>query len=345
MRSFSSISAIFLLLAFMSGTENLVFAQQPSQEFLDIFERETTRVATNSRFANFKNIKTLSFFPDTLPGWFFRFPPSTADTIYAIGISDPDLPQNEALGQALSRARNMAILQSGARIEFFRDLFTTHRWEHGNSGHRQRFDTFLRASSSAKVHSDDVVLINQHFTRFGEAIVMVKYMASGSEPSELTQQISVRASLLFVEAQIGEIFEPQSSYEFYTRVEPSGDRVNSYLAVTRKGNREQTISETNRVEYVFPLFVYRYSNSTAPPFTRPLTGYSGLWALYARDFLEHLALSVQQSAIRLKNLEQQSQPEITTIAREVASFRANIFPYSLFFDATGIVFEMVVDEL
>jgi len=345
MRLFSCITSLSLLLVSISGTDNKVIAQNPSKEFLGIFDRETTRKSANNRFANFRNIKVPSFFPDTLPEWFFHLPPPTIGAVFSIGISDPDMPIEMAMEQAINRARVLAILGSGSKIEFIRDIYTVYRPESGTKGYRDRFDSFFRVSSAGNFNDNDFTIIHKHFTRFNEAIVLLKYKTPETAINCQQESISAIATLLFIEAQVGEVIELQSSYEILSRYEKPGVSLvkNSYNLI-RKGKREQAISKTNGVVNNFPLFVYRYSNPGGPPFTQPLISYYGLWTVFIRDYLGYILHTSEQSILRLKNMEQKSHPEVAGMVREIASFRANIEIHSLEITSGEIIFEMGIEE-
>ncbi|MFW5706730.1 MAG: hypothetical protein ACOC12_02310, partial [Bacteroidota bacterium] len=134
---------LFTLLLLFWGIS--LVAQTPSKHFLEIFEKETNQIGSQeSKYGNFKHTGKLSFFPDTLPVWFFQPPVPEHNQVYAIGISDPDLPAQEGFQQAYYRARVMAVLFNGARIEYFRDVFTSDQDQGAGDRYRQRFDTFFR---------------------------------------------------------------------------------------------------------------------------------------------------------------------------------------------------------
>jgi hypothetical protein len=315
----------------------------PSDHFRDVFERETQRKPDSYAFGNFKNIGYLSFFPDTLPQWFFKPPKNDLQRIYAIGISDPDLTRDEAFEQAIYRAKILAVLYNTSRVEFFRDVFTSTAEGDRYRGYRQRFDTYFRISASQMADSAQFIVIDQHLTRYNESVVLLSYTPAPINGTQFSR-ITAMASMLYVEAQVGNAFEQQSSYDLISEIQHSGrDTEKATFNATRKGNREQTTSFFLENEIHFPLFVYRYSNPDWKSFTKPMVSHSGLWGIYIRQMLEHITLTTEQNNMRLRSINQQSEPQATDLAREISAKVMRINLIELDFNPTGINFEITID--
>jgi hypothetical protein len=335
--------SIFILFA----CHTVIYNQNPSQQFLDVFERETQAIHQNHQFGGFKNVGFLSFFPDTLPGWFFNPPQSTRTTSYAIGISDPDLPQCEAFEQAYIRAKMLAVLFNSSTLSYIRDIFTSSRDGVYQTRYRQRFDTFFRLTATELADSTQFTIVSQHMTRYNEAIVLLSFTPS---PDNIARdkmfKFSSIASVLYIEAQIGEVFEPQSSYDLKAEVVyPEAKIISTTYNSTNKGDREQTYSTFKDKEIRFPLFVYRYSNPFWQAHTRPLVSHHGLWGMYMRQMLQHITLTTEQETIRLRSLGQQTEPESLDMAREISSKRARINLNSIEFTTDDMIFDMTIEKL
>ncbi len=338
---------LFLAGFFLFAISIALQGQNPEQHFRDIFERETSQKRQQSQYGNFRHIKNLSFFPDTLPSWFFRPPQSSPERVYAMGISDPDLSPGEAFQQAYGRAMAMAVLYNTPRIEYFRDMFTSATREVSPQGYRNRFDTFFRISASESADSSQFWLIDQHLTRYNESIVLIGFTpeAKINDP-EKASRISVTASVLFIEAYIGEVYEPQASFDLASELNFSGQKPqNSGFNYTRKGNRSSTISQHNGKSIHFPMFVYRYSNPSSAPFTRPLVSYHGLWGIFLPQLLEHLTLTTEQTRLNIRTLEEQSEPERQDMTREAAVLSARIRLHTIDFKTHQIVFETSLEKI
>jgi hypothetical protein len=322
--------------------------QSPSKQFLDIFEKETNPgVKQENQYGNFKNAGDLSFFPDTLPVWFFQPPVARYDHVYAIGISDPDLSAEEAFQQAFYRAKVMAILLNSPQIEYFRDVYTSNREQRARDRHRQRFDTFFRLTASELADSSQFHIVDQHLTRYNEAVVLLGYMpGTNNNPGKEFPRISATASVLYIEAHIGEVYEPQASYDIISEIHNYGlTPMKAEFNCTRKNNRQVTYSQFLGRDISFPLFVYRYSNPSWKPYTKPLVSYHGLWGMYVQQMLEHITLSTEQSNIRLRSLGENSEPGASDMIREIASQKGRILINEVDFSAEEILFTVEIQLL
>lgn len=93
------------------------------------------------------------------------------------------------------------------------------------------------------------------------------------------------------------------------------------------------------------MFVYRYSNPMAEPYTMPLVSYHGLWGLFLPQLLEHLTLTTEQTNLHIRTLEEQTQPRIQDITREVAALTARIHLQRVDFNADKILFETSLEKI
>jgi len=340
---------IFIFLfCFLCITSHVLISQNPSARFREIFEKET-QGSHEPDYGNFKNTGPLSFFPDTLPDWFFLPPQSTPNVVYAIGISDPDMPEDEALQQAIYRAKILTSMFSRSRVEYIRDIFTSNQEDVYQRGYRQRFDTFFRITARLMADSNQFQVINQHLTRYNESVVLVSYtphLNHSKENVANTDKIISMAKLLYIEAQVGDAFEPQSSYEIISTIMGADQRkANASFISTKKGNRELIDSEFLGNKIIYPLFVYQYANPLWPSYTRPLVGHNGLWAKFAQEFLQHITLTTEQSTLRMKNMSEQSAPGLSDMSREVSSMNANFYLRKIEFSDHKMEFDLILEEL
>ena len=72
------------------------FSAYSQQEKL-LYEIARQKDKEVSSTPKFMHIARVSFYPDSLPSWFFNPPMSGGDEFYAIGISDPDMPTDSAM--------------------------------------------------------------------------------------------------------------------------------------------------------------------------------------------------------------------------------------------------------
>jgi hypothetical protein len=319
---------------------------QSKEEFEKIFIKETEGKGHNIELGSFKNVSRLSYYPDTLPSWFFSPPQSTADYIYSIGISDPDQTPEEATLQAIYRAKSMAVLLNKAQIQYFRDVYTTEYQEGKQTNYRQRFDTYFKISATGSADSSSFSIIDQHFTRYNEAIVLIRYSFSSHEIRDAMPMMSTLGTVLYIEAQVGEAFEPQAEYEIISALRvPNSTLITAQFTYREKGNRFLVISEFMDKDMDFPLFIYKYSNPSWSPNTQPLVSYNGLWSFFTQEFLRHLTLTTEQSSIKIKTLGEQYSPQMSNLSREVAIKTAKMFINGIEFGEDSIGFNIYLKEL
>lgn len=320
---------------------------QSKDEFEKIFLKETEGSANDAKHGKFKNITELSYYPDTLPSWFFMPPQGSNGFIYAVGISDPDLTPNEAAYQALHRAKTMAILFDKTQIQYFRDIYSVEYTEGNRTKYGQRFDTYFKLSSSSFADSSCFKVENHHFTRYNEAIVLVKYSPKDNESkSSNNEMISTVGTALYIEAQIGQAFEPQAEYEFTSVIRsPKAPIQSSQFIFREKGKRFLSISEFEGKNHEFPLYTYRYANPSWPTNTNPLVSYNGLWSVYSKLLLRQLSLETEQSSVRIRTLEEQYSPQMRNLSREVAIKTGKMFINGIEFGRDSIAFDIHFQEL
>jgi hypothetical protein len=320
---------------------------QTKEDFEKIFLKETEGSSSALEKINFKNISTLSYYPDTLPTWFFQPPPSSAHYIYAIGISDPDLTAEDAANQALYRAKTMAILYNRAQIQYFRDVYTV-EYTHGRQvRYGQRFDTYFKLSANGFADTSCFAVVNHYFTRFNEALVLVRY--TPLDPSKANMNvdlISTVGTALYIEAQIEEAFEPQAEYEFISALRsPSKSTKTALFTYREKGNRFLSISEFQGNTYTHPMFPYRYANPTWQQNTEPLVSYYGLWSIFSKHLLRQLTLETEQSSIKIRSLGEQHNQEHRNLTREVAIKTTKMQINGIEFGNDSIEFEIELFDI
>jgi hypothetical protein len=339
-----SVSIVSLFSIFFIFTD--IVNAQSKEEFEKIFIKETEGKGHNIELGSFKNVSRLSYYPDTLPSWFFSPPQSTTDYVYSIGISDPDQTPEEATLQAIYRAKSMAVLLNKAQIQYFRDVYTTEYQEGKQTNYRQRFDTYFKVSATGSADSLSFSVIDQHFTRYNEAIVLIRYSFSPYANRDAIPMMSTVGTVLYIEAQVGEAFEPQAEYEMISALRvPNSPLITAQFTYREKGNRFLVISEFMGKDINTPLFIYKYSNPSWAPNTQPLVSYNGLWSIFSQEFLRHLTLSTEQSSIKIKTLGEQYSPQMSNLSREVAIKTAKMFINGIEFGEDSIGFNIIFKEL
>lgn len=317
---------------------------QPGQDFRRVFERETADRADDAGGAKFRNIQRLSYYPDTLPRWFFN-PPTNTGWVYAVGISDPDMELEKAKAQAILRAKTNALLFSGSKIQYFRDIYTSAEEAGRYTNLRQRFDTYFKLSASASVNAEMFAVVDTHFTRYHEYIVLLGYSPNRKTANDTVNLTAISTSF-FVEASVDGAFEEQAEYEMMSIERSSGSRQQRvHYQYREKGDRFLSYSTFNGEQQSHPVYAYSYASPHWQTPRRAFTSYSGLWSIFSRQFLNHLTLSSHNNSVRLRNIGEQYTSETTSLTREVASFVAEMHINGISFDTDTLKLDIRVAEL
>ncbi len=341
------LKTLLLCIVFMPFAQGNVYSQNKNN-FEEIFKKETEGDLKKGR-DKFQNIAQLSYYPDTLPTWFFRTPQADINSIYAIGISDPDLTAEDASRQALHRAKTMAILFSKAKIQYFRDVYTSEYHDGVRKRYGQRFDTYFKLSATGYADSTCFTVKEHHFTRYNEAVILIKYTPLEKDSiSEAPKPglISTVGTALYIEAQIGEAFEPQAEYEFITRLQtPEQTNERAHFVYTQRGNKFLSNSEFDGKKHEFPLYSYKYANPLWQKNTTPLVSYNGLWSIYSKKLLRQLTLETEQTSVSIRTLGEQYSPQMSNLTREVATKTTKMLLNGIEFGVDSIGFDIQLKEL
>ncbi len=331
------ISTVILL------TNGCLFSQS-NQDFNKVFEKETADRIEAVKSGKFKNVQILSYYPDTLPKWFFNLPANNG-LVYAIGISDPDMELEKAKELALLRAKTNALLFSNSKVQYFRDIYTSAAEAGRYTNLRQRFDTYFKLSASALINNEMFAVVDTHFTRYNEYIVLLTYNPSNASNTDSINLTAISTSF-FVEASVDGAFEEQAEYEMMSIERPTGNtQQKAHYLYREKGERFLSYSLYAQAENDYPVYVYSYASPYWNSPRRAFTSYNGLWSIFSRQFLNYLTLNSQNSSIKLKNLGEQYTSESTSLTREIASFTARLNINGINFDSDTFKLDIQVEEL
>lgn len=317
---------------------------QEKNNFEKTFLKETSE-SQNRSSNKFKNLTKLSFYPDTLPTWFFTPPQGTNNCIYAIGISDPDMESAKAKEMAIHRAKAMAGIYLNAKFQYFRDVYTSDKQSGRYSDFRQRYDTYFKVSSASKIDDDSFAVLDSHMTRYNESMILIKYEPKALQ-NESNNLISVVGTVLYIEAQVADAFEVQAEYELLSALRQSENVTQSaHYLYREKGNKFLSNSEylNNKIE--FPVYIYKYTAPTEDKSTPPLISYNGLWSKFTRELLRSLTLSTQQTKTRIKNLGEKYNPSTSNLTRETVSYLAQLKLNGIVFERDTMKLDLNINEI
>jgi hypothetical protein len=331
--------AFFLIALLSSNSEG-----QEKNRFEKTFLKETSQ-SQNKSSNKFRNISKLSFYPDTLPSWFFSPPPCTANCIYAVGISDPDMESGAGKEMAIHRAKAMAGLYLNAKMQYFRDVYTSEKQSGRYSDYRQRFDTYFKISSMSKLDDASFAVVDSHQTRYNESMILIKYSPIDLQ-HEGENNLSVIGTVLFIEAQVEDAFEVQAEYELYSAFRQSDSLTESaHYLYREKGNKFLSNSEFLNSKVEFPVYIYKYASPDWDKNTPPLISYNGLWSKFTRELLRILTLTTEHTKTRIRNLGEKYNPASSNLSRETISYLAQLKLNGIVFERDTMKIDLSVNEI
>ncbi|QKG80774.1 hypothetical protein [Tenuifilum thalassicum] len=311
-----------ILLLVVSFLVSYSLSAQDKERFEKIFEKETSN--DNSPYKKFKNVKKFSFYPDTLPAWFFE-PKLFAGNYYAIGVSDPDMELSQAKELAILRAKSMALLAEECNVQYFKDIYTSAEEVQRYTNLKERFDIYFKLTAKRKVAESMFEVLDTHFTKYNEYAVLVSYNPKNVSENDTLYPMLTNATAFFVQASFDDIEENQGEYEGKNYVAFPNENVQaSEFLFREKGSRFLSISRYNGETLEFPAYSYTYAMPGASSRKQVLVTFNGLWSLLSRQLLVSLILNVQPYSIKLKNVNQENDKGIVRLAREIASFDSQL---------------------
>jgi len=341
MKQFYSTFFFTCIIVFISGNS----WGQNEKAFEKIFLKETQNSENSSTSAKFRNIKSFSYYPDTLPSWFFNPPSTTPECIYAVGISDPDMNPAKAKELAIYRAKVMAVIYNFAKLQYFRDSYTSEEQSGRYVNTRVRFDTFFKISAASKFDDESFAVVDSHMTRYNEAMILIKYSPKTIQ-DEASKMLSVVGKVLYIEAQVGSAIEDQAQYEVLSVLKPYQNQIQtSHFIYTEKGDRFSSTSDFLDSTINFPAYLYKYASPAWANNTPPMSAYNGLWSKFTRELFYRLTITTEQTKTKVKNLGESYNPQSANLSREVVSYLAQIKLNGIEFERDTMKLKLNVNEV
>ena len=143
--------------------------------------------------------------PVKLPDWIFNLPASDRNTIYSIGISDPGMEEEKAFKLAELRAKVILSALIHSKVTFIIDNYSNERVADNRDEFTTRYENLFSILSSFSATASNFEIINEYFTSFGEAIVLLKHNRKIS--NDLADHIQLEINSYEVERQKYNKFE------------------------------------------------------------------------------------------------------------------------------------------
>lgn len=296
-----------------------VFSQQ-SKLLYEISRQKQNEVSLSPKFVH---IERLSYYPDSLPSWFFNPPQSGSDDFYAIGVSDPDMTRDSARLQAIERAKGMIAFQVDSKIQYFRDIYNIERVNGRYTEQGQKYDTYYKVSSSIPFYEPSFAVVDSHFTRYNEQIVLVKYSPLPNVTSN--DALEAQAAVVRLEFSLNNVYELQEEYDLHffqdcKRTEYNTD--NSYQYRLRDYRFSFSSAVKSKV-HNYPSYNYKYYGPDEYDSTIVFTSYPGLWGGIVRGWMREMTTHAEAGRKFVRSIGDVYQPKSENIVRESSRIRGS----------------------
>ncbi|SDC10148.1 hypothetical protein [Williamwhitmania taraxaci] len=272
---------------------------------------------------HFTHIKRISYYPDTIPSWFFNPPLSSSDEYFAVGVSDPDMTRDSAMVQAIERAKGMIALQFDSKIQYFRDIYNIERVSGKYTLQGQKYDTYYKISSNIPFYVPSLAVLDSHFTRYNEQIVLVKY--SLPNKTEVQDAVEAKASIVRLEFNLNNVFELQEEYDVYFFADyndPAKNVQTSYNYRLRDWHYNFTSTTQSKV-HTYPSYSYKYYGPNEYDSTIIFTSYPGLWAGLTRGWMREMTTHAEAGRKFVRSIGDSYSPKSENIVRETSRIRGS----------------------
>jgi len=288
------------------------------RQFREIFDRELESSDTSGY------LNKISFHPVSLPAWLSNIPDSDDKIIYAIGISDPGLEQEEAVALAMLRAKIISALFLKPKISSITDNYSKEGDNPASSQFVTKYINYYRLLASLNASQEQFQLVDQYFTSFGEAIVLLKYNRSipiGDKVDSLMLKIDIYQA----ERQLKNRFELEEKCEVYglSKQNNGNEEIDLFYYFYRSVNQfYEIVSRYNGEEIAFPQIVFRYQSlSGSVPFSGTnqasykLT--NGLWKAFLESLIQSYTVAAINRDVEISQLGDHYSSSAQNLSREI----------------------------
>lgn len=292
--------------------------------------KETLHEETKDTGQNSSQISPAILHPVKLPQWVFNVPESTPNIIYSIGISDPGMEKEQAIEQAISRAKVIAAAFSQSKITFIIDNYSNEKRVQDSDDFYTRYENLFSIKTSATADQSDFKLINKCFNSFNEAIVLLKLNLKSVQSSD---SLLLEINSYDAERQKFNKFELVDKFELNSTEKFKTDTLcNTYYSFQSLNNLFEIKSIINGTEYMFPYLNFRYqgnSDSSSAFYDSNIStklNY-GLWKAYIETLVQNIFMLSQVYSVKVSQVGDDYKAQNQSFTREVSeailSFKIN----------------------
>lgn len=268
------------------------------RKFQDEFSKETDSLQDDS----LKKSKHV-LHPAGLPDWIKQLPQSFDGTYYAIGISDPGMNNEKAFDQALLRAKSVLSFLLAPNFESLADNYSDEKSGAANSSYKTKYISFYRLQSDIIVNDSNVKVIENYFTSFNEAIVLIEV----TPPVDESVVFSSVANIYQDERQNTGSYTMVEKYHMMGSIlnEKNEKQKNYEYTIYSINNIFEINSTLNNTVIEFPYLNYRYTTDTTSIASSSENEFGskmnyGFWKSFIESFLQELYSMQQDQPVIIK---------------------------------------------
>jgi hypothetical protein len=315
------------LLFFIAAMHGFVIAQhtgvdQTEKDYLkfkETLQEEFEKITPDTSFTPEK----YTLHPASIPDWFYNMPPSDDQNIYAIGISDPGMEEQQAIELATLRAKSVAALLWNPKIARLADNFTDEREKGSNGVVSSKYINYYRIIASLAVMEDQIETVDQFFTSFDEVIVLLKLNLFINDISP-KDTITATSNIYQAEIQKHNYFEMEEMWQMKGNcISFNSERIKEYsYSFKAVNNLAEITSYYNQSKLDFPYFNFRYQGNNVEPLVLPENTISGklnlgLWKGLLESLLQNIILHGQGTSVTIKQVGDAYTSRTQNLSREV----------------------------
>jgi len=274
--------------------------------------------------------------PEELPDWVF-IPADLGKSLKIVSFSDPNMEKEEAVRQAIHRAKALYGLLNKAVVSNITDDYTNMREADRHALYETKFQDFSLIKAKVAYCNKSIIVTDTFFTKYGEAVVYVDF--SSQNESELnTDTIEVRGEQLqvFIEKNFRkekiEFFNLSANDKVYSN--DSFSKVSQYnYKIVNRGYDISSLYGDTLIEFQERSYNYRCNFDFVKDSTDMDLNYfalnRGLWNAQLTGLLSNITSLSKQLASQVINSNDfytlKNEGLIRTVARNKVSFGFNCF--------------------
>ncbi len=226
--------------------------------------------------------------PESLPEWFFNWPVSDTANIYALGISDPGMEEDEAIKLATFRAWVLSFILDGVLVENVTDFFTVYQQTGSGSHYETKFEEYSKLYDKKQTFRSPFMVLDTHITRYGEALVWVK---SGFNSGAFKCDSSdYEASVFNVGREVSGGYENHGLVELNANIYYPDSTASFFYRYRNYEDRHGIKSAFNGAEVPthYENFYYHMNNPARQPADNIIRLEYGLWNSYIQNIFKQI---------------------------------------------------------